>query len=82
MIEFITELEARDIGIFAAPLMLIFFAGLAFVIRTLDRRREAKKVDMPHTMSNDEYTRLNAERMNNINGETGAVYNSYSTGPK
>ena len=62
MMEFLMEFEAHHIGIFAAPLMLIFFAGLAFVIRTLDRRREAKKVELPHTMSNDEYTRLNKKR--------------------
>ena len=47
---------------FLAIVIMAFFAGLALVIRIFNRRREAKKVELPHTMNNDEYARLNKKR--------------------
>ena len=81
MVEFIETFKLREIGVFTAPLLLLFFASLGGVGVLLNRIRYAKKIALPHTMSEKEYIRLNNKRFNGAGG-TSAGYSSDCTGPR
>ncbi len=63
MNEFLADTDfMQTFGPFIVPILGAFFAtwgGIGFVLRY---RRNAKKVALPHTMSEAEYVQLNEER--------------------
>ncbi len=74
MIEFLNS----DLVYDNMPLLPIVLAGLVFVVSGITsifiRRKSAKKVALPHTMSHDEYVQLNNKRFND------SPSGSYKTG--
>jgi hypothetical protein len=61
--EFLADTDfMQTFGPFIAPALLVFFSVWAGIGVLILRRREAKKEELPHTMSNDEYARLNQKR--------------------
>ena len=66
MWEFYVNFEARDIGVFTAPLLLLFFSAWGGIGMLVLRRKRAKREEFPHTMTNDQYVAHNKKRFNNL----------------
>jgi len=63
MFEYLADRQNwQTFGPFLAPALLVFFSTWAAIGVYLNRRKQAKKVAMPHTMTNDQYERLNTKR--------------------
>jgi hypothetical protein len=81
MVEFFESFEIRDIGVFTAPLLLLFFSSWGIIGALILRRKRAKREEFPHTMSNEQYIAHNEKRFNGAGG-TSAGYSSDCTGPR
>ncbi len=63
MNEFLADTDfLQTFGPFFAAFLLLFFFAWAAIDTFSGRRREAKKIALPHTMSEAEYVRLNEKR--------------------
>ncbi len=63
MLEYLADrANWQTFGPFIVPAFLIFFSAWAGIVLLIIRRKNAKREEFPHTMSESEYTKLNEKR--------------------